>query len=213
MRSPVHGSPRLFASGDDFAFLYRPYELDSWPDEALRVQRINGDFTVTSEPLELLGPQTQNGAPEGTAVGGSLAVAFRPQDDSSATVPHLVTADARDEVEPPVQLSTPSANAGQFTVLGSDDNLFWAWVDLGPDYDPATLTGGTHRMLLQPIDREGAPTGPQVVVAELGSVSAINLSLKSRRVGGRLQLTLARQDALQGVGAGDVHAALLACEE
>jgi hypothetical protein len=215
MRSPTAGEPGLFATDDGtFGFLYRPYELDSWPDEALRVLFIDGAFAGASEPLELLGTNIQNGQASATANEGQLAVVFDPQWDAlaSGNIPHLLTTNDQGEAITPLPLSLPSDYGGNFTIHGRDDDLLWAWVDPGPDFDPATGTGTTHRIVVQPISLSGDPAGPVITIAELGARTGIHLTLESRRVGSRLELLLAWQGAQQGGGTADVHAALLTCE-
>ena len=91
------------------------------------------------------------------------------------------------------------------------EDMFWAWVDL-PDFDPSTATSSLHRIVLQPIDRSGTPTGPLVVVAQTGSANATNLSLHSRRIENRVELLLAWQTAGADVEHTTVHAAALNCQ-
>ena len=214
MRSPVDGEALLLATGQErFAFLYRPFEQDSWPGEPLRVLRLDRDFTVAGEPIELVEQGLQNGAVARTALGDDLAVVFTPRNNTlpAGTVPHLLTLHAEGSIGMPVPLTLASEHAGRVTLHANAEDMFWAWVDL-PDFDPSTATSSLHRIVLQPIDRSGTPTGPLVVVAQTGSANATNLSLHSRRIENRVELLLAWQTAGADVEHTTVHAAALNCQ-
>jgi hypothetical protein len=197
-----------------FAFVYRAFELESWPDEALRLQRLGPDFESLGGPNELIAERIINGETWTVAEDFTIFLLFKPQ--SSALVsgdgPHF-----RSYTRPgfPTDAPVPLLGSGyglSFTLHATGEGLYWVWIDPGDDFEPGVPTSGsTRRLLLQPLSHSGDGLAPPTQLHERPAETAIRPVIRSRIDGDRHDLLVAWQGVGVTGGLQNVYATLVEC--
>ncbi len=215
MRSFVGGGPQLFERGDGYVFVYRTFERESWPDEALHVQRLSGGFDPYPGTRELIADSIINGETWTVTDGFRIYLLFKPHSSALVTgdSPHFrAYAGTGFPTDVPVPLLPTGRHGLNFTLHSTGEGFYWAWIDPGADFEPGVPTSGsTRRLLLQPLSDTGDRLAPPTVLHERPGETAIRPVIQSRIDGDRQELLVAWQGAGVGGGLGNVYATLVTC--
>ncbi|MEM9695207.1 MAG: hypothetical protein AAGA56_21875 [Myxococcota bacterium] len=198
MRSPTGSARPLLPVGPGASVVYRSYTEARWPDEAVFWQPVDANWSPTGDPIQLLGERMQNGDSRFAALpDGGLGLVFRPHGGAlpSGDEHHLLVADRDGQRRVLRPLSSPSGNVGRVEVHhDGEDALFWAFLDLGNNFDPATAQSEEGYLYLQRLSSgaDGVDDEP-LLVADVGPRAGANLHVLSYRPGDRIELLLSWQ--------------------